>query len=156
MRHSDVLSSPRERRLYAFISAVVVIAALLHASAFAQQIQLPPPGSDLRKVLLDALQPVVQAEVGGPIEFVVQEIRVQGNWAFTTVKPQRPGGTSIDWTRTKFRDAITSDMMSELVLALLHADGPRWRVVELSIGPTDVVWEGWASKHRLERQLFLQ
>ena len=35
---------------------------------------------------------MVEAEVGKPVEFVVNEMRVLGEWAFVIATPQRPGG----------------------------------------------------------------
>ena len=114
----------------------------------------PPPGSPLRASILDGLRPTVQSEIGGPIQFVVNELRVLQNWAYVAAKPQRPGGAPIQWNATKFRDAWADDTMSDLVLALLWADGRGWRVIEYAIGPTDVIWEEWMNAHRLPRQLF--
>jgi hypothetical protein len=116
--------------------------------------QTPPAGSALRKSVLDGLRPTVQSEIGGPIEFVVSELRVLQDWAYVSAKPQRPGGAPIPWSATKFREAWANDAMSDLVLALLRADGGAWRVVDYAIGPTDVIWEGWMKTHRLPRRLF--
>jgi hypothetical protein len=113
-----------------------------------------PRGSPLRAGVLEGLRPTVQAEIGGSVEFVVSELRVLQDWAYVAAKPQRPGGVPISWDATKFRDAWASDTMSELVLALLRAEGGGWRVVEYAIGPTDVVWEEWLKMHRLPRRLF--
>jgi hypothetical protein len=114
----------------------------------------PPPGSALRASVLDGLRPTVQAEIGGPIQLVVNELRVLQDWAYVAARPQRPGGAPIQWNATKFREAWASDTMSDLVLALLRADGRGWRVVEYAIGPTDVIWEEWMQTHRLPRPLF--
>ena len=134
---------------------LVLAAAALLASALPLAAQMTPPrGSPLRAVLMDTMRPIAMAEIGGPIEFVVNDLRVMQNWAYAAVRSQRPGGGQIDWRRTKFRDAFESDTMSDLMLALLYHDGRGWRVVEQAIGPTDVVWEEWRVTHRLPRQLF--
>ena len=135
---------------------LVLAAAALLASAVPLAAQMTPPrGSPLRAELMDTMRPIAMAEIGGPIEFEVNDLRVMQNWAYAAVRPQRPGGGQIDWRRTKFRDAFESDTMSDLMLALLYHDGRGWRVVEQAIGPTDVVWEEWRVTHRLPRQLFI-
>jgi hypothetical protein len=119
------------------------------------QVTKPQPGTQLRANILDALRPTVQAEIGGDIEFVVDDLRVLGDWAYVNARPQRPGGRPIDWRATKFRKARELDAMSDLVLALLRRDSDSWKVVEYVIGPTDVAWEAWIEPHHLQRRLFI-
>src|SRR5215217_6858026 len=111
-------------------SAVLFCLALL--SAFAPQAAAqttPPRGSPLRAELMDALRPTVMAEIGGPIEFVVTDLRVMSQWAYAYVRPQRPGGIAIDWNRTKYRQDMAQGTMGDGVMALLRHDGARWRIV---------------------------
>ena len=124
------------RRLV-FAAAAPLTGAL---PAFAQI--TPPRGSALRAELMDALRPTVMTEIGGPIEFVVITLRVMHPWAYMYVRPQRPGGGAIDWSRTKFREDMRQGMMSDGTMALLRHDGARWNVVEYVIGPSDVAWDG--------------
>jgi hypothetical protein len=70
------------------------------------------------------------------------------------VRPQRPGGTPIDWSRTKFREDHRAGIMGDDVMALLRHDGARWNVVEYVIGPSDVAWDGWRQDRNLPRRLF--
>src|SRR2546422_805860 len=84
--------------------AFVLCGLLFAATSFNAAAQATPPrGSALRAELMDALRPTVMAEIGGPIEFVVTDLRVMREWAYAYVRPQRPGGTPIDWSGTKFR-----------------------------------------------------
>ncbi|MGD0024974.1 MAG: hypothetical protein ABSC37_10185 [Xanthobacteraceae bacterium] len=136
------------------LSAVIAIMALLTAPAFAQSITTPPPGSALRAEILNAYRPSVEAQIGAPAEFVIDALNVMGDWAFVEARPQRPGGAPIDWRATKFRNAFEADMMSDLVLGLLHRTGGGWQVVENAIGPTDVAWEDWLKPYNLPRELF--
>jgi hypothetical protein len=115
---------------------------------------MPPRGSPLRAELMDALRPTVMSEIGGPIEFLVKELRVMPPWAYAFVHPQRPGGAAIDWSRTKFKEDVDQGVMGEDVMALLRHDGARWNVVEYAIGPTDVTWDGWRQNRRLPPRLF--
>ena len=135
------------------LGAAIAIAALLTPPVLAQSIT-PPPGSALRAEILNAYRPSVEAQLGAPVEFVVDALNVMGDWAFVEARPQRPGGAPIDWRATKFRKAFEADMMSDLVLGLLHRTGGGWQVVENAIGPTDVAWEDWLKPYNLRRELF--
>jgi hypothetical protein len=134
----------------ALLLALVFCAAA--ASAVAQV--TPPRGSPLRAQLMDTLRPTVMAEIGGPIDFVVTDLRVMGSWAYAYVRPQRPDGTPIDWNRTKYRQDMAQGTMSDGVMALLRHDGAHWQIVEYVIGPSDVTWDGWRQERGLPRQLF--
>jgi hypothetical protein len=143
------------RHLGAWLIATIVLVAAANIAPAAAQVFTPPPGPPLRADLMNALRPTVEAEIGGRIEFVVSEFRVLQVWAYTSVRPQRPGGVPIDWLQTKFREAWRNDQMSDLVLALLWHDGSHWRVMDYAIGPTDVIWEEWLKRRGLPRQLFI-
>jgi len=110
--------------LLAFLIAASPVAAQTYAS--------PPPGSPERKAILDALRPKIEARLGKPVEFVVEEIRVGGGWAFVRVMPQRPGGGEI-------RNP-NEDMDGVHTEAFLRREGGRWVVKEYGIGSTDVWW----------------
>ena len=99
----------------------------------AQQVHEPQPGSAERRALMDAIRPLVVAQVGPPVEFVVREIRVVEQYAFVAVEPQRPGGRPIDFTHLD--DGMMDGLHTEAVL--INRSG-RWLVVTHSIGSTDV------------------
>lgn len=132
------------------IAAAMLLAGIVSLAAQT----IPPRGSPQRAELMEALRPTVMTEIGGPIEFVVKELRVMPPWAYAFVRPQRPGGTPIDWRRTKFREDYEAGTMGDDVMALLRHDGARWNVVEYAIGPSDVAWDGWRQERRLPRRLF--
>lgn len=110
--------------------------ALCAASASAQTVQRPGPGTAERKAILDAVRPIVEAQVGPPVEFVVSDIRVAGAHAFVILQPQRPGGGRIDYSHL---DRASDGMMDGLrTEALLTRRNGRWLVTEHAIGATDV------------------
>jgi hypothetical protein len=133
---------------------LLCLALSLAAAAPAAAQMTPPRGSPLRAALMDTLRPTVMAEIGGPIEFVVTDLRVMQQWAYAYVRPQRPGGSPIDWNRTKYRQDMALGTMSDGVMALLYHNGARWQIVEYVIGPSDVAWDGWRQERRLPRRLF--
>jgi len=135
--------------------ASVAAATFMAGAALAQE--LPGKGSQLRTELLDAARPAFVAETGGPVEFVVRRLAVLGNWAFGDVSLRRPGGQPIDWTMTKFADALRQDMFNPgYAFFLLRKTNGTWSIVEISVGPTDVVWDWWRQQHNIPAALFGQ
>lgn len=96
---------------------------------------LPPPGSELRKAVLDGLRPVVEKRLG-PVEFKVALIRVRRDWAFVVADPQRRGGKPIDGWRIYGEHFGNMDGLR--VDAILRKHRGRWVVVDHAIGATDV------------------
>jgi hypothetical protein len=104
--------------------------------------------------LLNAARPIFERETGGAVEFVVRQLNVLGDWAFGHVEPRRPGGRSIDWRRTKFRNENGGLFFPEHSLFLLRRNNGGWSTVEYAIGPPEPEWEDWLMKYNLPRQLF--
>jgi hypothetical protein len=121
--------------------AMLLVAAATSGGALAQRAYEPGRGTAERSELMNAIRPLVEARVGPPVEFVVDRLRVAGDWAFAIVQPQRPGGGAIDMYATVYRDQVDyMDGLGTYVL-LRHAHG-RWNVVDFAVGPTDVFWDG--------------
>ena len=106
--------------------------ALFFAAGFLE----PAAGSELRKSVLNGLRPAVERQLGANVEFKVALIRVQGDWAFVIVDPQRKGGKPIDGWRI-FGEHF-GNMDGLRVDAVLRQRGRRWVVVDHAIGATDV------------------
>lgn len=112
----------------------------------------PASGSSERKAVLDAIRPRAQGELGGAVEFVVDEMRVQDNFCFTRLEPQRPGGAKIAkwetiYAQEEFMDGLT-------IFALLGRTGNGWLVIEYVVGPTDVAYLPWPEQHGAPRSIF--
>ena len=108
----------------------------------------PARGTKLRKDLLDALRPIVEYQMGGPVEFVVERMNVSRDTAFLVVNPQRPGGKAISLDETLFHaDANLMDGLTVFALAIRRRD--RWSVIEHVTGPTDVAYAGWQEFYNL-------
>ncbi|MYM54852.1 hypothetical protein [Thalassovita mangrovi] len=103
----------------------------------------PQRGSALRRDLMDALRPHAWWRLGGPVEFVVNELRVSGDVAFAMVVPQRPGGGAIDPATTPMalREGYDPEYMEGFNMEALYVkSGNMWVVVDFAIGATDVWW----------------
>lgn len=109
--------------------------------ARAGDIVTPARGSETRREILDAVRPVVEAQLHKPIQFVVNRMAVSKGWAFVALMPQRPGGKAIDISRTRLADEEFLDGVS--TYALLKWDYGRWNLITSVIGPTDVAWAAW-------------
>ena len=109
---------------------------LLSLVAMASSFAIPPPGSELRKAILDALRPAVEQRLGPSVEFKVTLIRVQRDWAFVIADPQRKGGKPIDGRRIFGENFENMDGLR--VDAVLRKRAGRWTVVDHAIGATDV------------------
>ena len=112
----------------------VFLVQLFPGIAMAQAFKTPARGSELRANLMDALRPLVAKELGQPIEFVVETLRVSGNTAFADVMPQRPGGGVIlNPNGDEGFDGVHTE-------ALYLREGNQWVVMHMAIGATDVWW----------------
>lgn len=102
------------------------------AGAALAQVHAPSAGSPERRALMDAVRPVVQAKVGGAIQFKVNHIAVSGNHAFVMLEPQRPNGAPIAYNGedAEFMDGLHTE-------ALLVRSNGRWTVEDHAIGSTD-------------------
>lgn len=109
----------------------------------------------LRKTLLDALRPVIEKDLGQPVQFVVTNLRVKGVWAFANVTPQTPSGKPIDFRRTRYASLIRDGVFDgPQTFALLKREGARWRVIAFAIGPTDAPFAGWPQEFGAPGELF--
>ena len=101
----------------------------------------PPPGSELRADLLDALRPILEWRFGAPVEIVVQRLQVAGDLAFASVRAQRPGGGRIDLRDTPIvlRDGYAAHFLDGPTLqALLQRSGRMWVAVRHEVGATEM------------------
>jgi hypothetical protein len=136
-------------------AVLVVISALLAALQPAvAQVATPPRGSPLRAAILDGVRPMVEAEVGKPVEFVVQQMRVLGEWAFVLLSPQRPGGGAIPYVYTRYQAAVDEGFFDNQVSALLRDTPSGWLVYEYNLGATDVPWVDWGQSYPVPPEVF--
>lgn len=109
----------------------------------------------LLKVLLNALRPDIEQDLGQPVLFVVRTMRVQGNWAFAIVRPQTRSGGKIDYLKTHHADRVRSGIFDgNDVQALLFKAKDRWVVKEFAVAPTDVPYPSWPDRFGAPGRLF--
>lgn len=138
-----------------FIAASLVPLAIACAA-------MPTSASDSlsteeRAAVLRTVTSAVHNELGlqaGALQLVPEQLRRQGNWLFLTAGMHAPDGQSFDYSGTTREGAAAAGLFSRLSVALLVRSGGHWKITELAVGPTDVVWEGWADKHQTPAGLF--
>lgn len=140
------------RPIVSLLAAVLL--TLAGAVSAPAQVVSPPRGSPLRAAVLDAVRPMVEAELGKPVEFVVDEMRLLGEWAFVMLTPQRPGGGRIEYAYTRYQQAVDNDMFGGIVAALLRQTPRGWLVYAYDLGATDVVWLGWQQFYPVPPEVF--
>ena len=98
---------------------------------------------------LAALEPVVGQSIGQPISLNVTTFNIDGDSAWVVAQPRTPEGGEIDWSQTNLATQATEGVLDGggTTYALLKRENGQWRVLEHVIGPTDVAWLEWPSRH---------
>ncbi len=136
-------------RISGSVSILLWIILALPALAWEE----PARGTRTRAALMDALRPHAVWMLGQPVEFLVHDLRRDGDLAFASVHPQSPGGTPIDLRRTPAvaRGELDPEFMDGVTMqALYQKSGDTWVAVHWAIGATDV-WYSWAPFCRVWR-----
>lgn len=114
-----------------------------------------PAGDPQRRALLDTIRPAIEDHIGQPVQFVVDTLQTQGDWAFYAGRIQQPSGRPIDFSRTPYAEALEEGMFDgPSTYALLQRRGNGWRLVDWVVGPTDVTYAGWPSEYGAPEGLF--
>jgi hypothetical protein len=134
-------------------TAVLLLSLSLPASA--QEMAMEPErGSTARRGIVDALRTPVQGRLRKPVRFEIDHIRAADGWAFVLARPLQPDGSPFDWGGTPLAACRDEGMCDDGVAALLQRVAGRWRVVDVSIGATDVPWADWDRKWGAPRGIF--
>lgn len=133
----------------------VVVFSLPGLGARAQgRVYEPSAGSAERKAIMDALRKPVETSLNRPVLFRVphpNDFRAQKGWAFLTVELRKPDGSPMDFRGTRYADR---GRPSDVVVALLHRTGRRWRVAAFVLPRTDLEWGEWSRKYHAPRAIF--
>ncbi|CAL1691395.1 hypothetical protein MMB232_01533 [Brevundimonas subvibrioides] len=132
------------------------------ATAPAPMVQSRAPVRDvavsnpLRRVLMETLRETIADDLGQPVQFVVDTLRAEDrNWAFYSGHVQQPNGRPIDFSRTRYAEALEEGMFDgPTTYALFSYNNGSWRVVTFVVGPTDVPYVGWSDEFNAPAALF--
>ena len=132
-----------------FVMAMAVTTSATQAQAPAG-VYTPQRGNPERRAILDAVRPIAERDLGVPVEFVVAEFNVSGDWAFVALNSQRPGGRPIDPNSTPFvqREGEEAIEMFDCchVEAILRRSQGSWQVIQAGVGATDLWLMDWCQK----------
>jgi hypothetical protein len=131
--------------------------ALLGSTTAPQAAEAITRSNPLRKILLDALRPDIEADLGVDAQFVVETLQVDGYYAFFAGTVQNTDGSPIDFSDTIYAEAEAEGMFDgPTVKALLWGQDGDWTVEAYSIGATDVVEAGWPDEFDISCSLVEQ
>jgi len=136
------------------ISLTVAGLIFIAMSVSAQTVQHPEKGSAERSDLLDTLRPPVEKELKQSIVFVINQINVQGQWAFVDGRLRTSDGKVPNWKGTPYAQAAGYGAQSDGISALLKRSGNSWHIVTKAIGCTDVCYVDWWKKYKAPKAIF--
>ena len=131
------------KSVFTFVALILILPSL----SSAQDLFTPAKGSPERKEILDAIRPHVELQLGKPVEFVVDDLKVAGAFSFAQLSPQRPGGKAIDRDSTPYAREAGVDAMEFWdcchTEAILEKVDDTWIVRDVVVGSTDVWYMEW-------------
>lgn len=107
-----------------------------------------------RAVILEAARAPAAKRLGKPVKFKVRTLARDGDWAFLIAAMEDSSGRPISYVGTALASAEAEGAVSKDYVALLRLLGGNWRIVDNAVGPTDVAWADWPSKHGAPQSLF--
>lgn len=107
-----------------------------------------------RQGILDAAHAKVQSQLGKPVRFKVETLRLADNWAFLHATMQDAHGQPVSYAGTRYEDADRHGMKSAKYDALLQRVHGQWTVSVDSIGATDVPWTSWSQEYGAPPAIF--
>jgi hypothetical protein len=122
--------------------------------AAGQEVTHPDKGSTERATLLDTIRPSVEKDLKQKVVFLINQINVQGNWAFVDGRLQTPDGKSPNWKNTRYAQAAKYGALSDGISALLRRSRGKWAIVTSAIGCTDVCYVDWWRKYKAPKAIF--
>ena len=142
------------------ISAVALAAVLVACSPAKQEAaapsQAPVVAIDVSTVdpatrtgVLDALSTAIAEDLGQQVDFRVDQLKAEGDWAWVVVLPQALGGSPMDFSTTKYAAQAKEGALDGggVTYALLERKNGAWTVRDFVVGPTDVAYLDWPDRY---------
>lgn len=136
------------------ITILALVLLITTSAVSSQSVYTPEKGSPERQAILNVLRVPVERDLGQKVIFVTNNFNVLGAWAFVGGNPQTPEGGEIDYSRTKYADAVADGVFDGNVFALLRKTSGKWRITKYAIGCTDVCYSDWWSRFRAPKAIF--
>jgi len=114
-----------------------------------------PPTALERAAVLDALDALVEADLGRQVTLEVNSLSIDTPFAAVTATPFTPAGARIDFSGIPaYSAAVETGAFDDQVIALLEKSGGKWQVLEHEIGSTDFPGQEWARIHGAPEDIF--
>ena len=137
-----------------FVFSLLAILTIFSSPALAAPCPYTPQkGSPERHAIMNALRAPIQNELRQRIIFVVNSLKVCGSWAALSVLPRQPGGKPVNYSQTRYREAIAEDIFDDGVYALLWRDQNGWKTLKYVIGATDYALPDWIRQYAAPQQI---
>lgn len=133
--------------------ALPVLIAVTAALGQSRPVEVKPTSPE-RKAILDALRHANEKDLKQKVVFVVRSMKTQKGFAFAQLEPRRVGGAQIDYSHTRYAEAIQAGAFDDGINALLRKDKKGWRLLRYSLGATDVPYVDWDRDFKAPRPLF--
>jgi hypothetical protein len=143
-----------KRRLGGLALAAVLLIPVAVSAQTQRAPHTPARGSPERKAIVDALRLPVSRMLKGPVAFAISHLKVDRKWALLIAVPRRPTGEAIDYSDTKWAEAVRRQEFKDEIVALMRQRGVRWRVVWYVIGATEPPWRDWAKRYKAPPGIF--
>lgn len=118
------------------LSLAVITLSLGSSLSIFGQAYTPKAGSSERTAILDVVRKPLEKAVLQKVVFVVDQLKVDEEWAFLIATPQAEEGGKIKYTGTEFEEEARD--ADELTVALLKKEAGSWTLVEHAYFTTDV------------------
>ncbi len=139
---------------------LLAIAATLAACSPAKE-EAPPPEAPAvaaeadtvdaatRTGVLDALSAAIAEDLGQQVDFRVDLLKADGDWAWVVALPQALGGSPVDFSKTRYAAQAQAGALDGggVTYALLERKDGAWTVRDFAVGPTDVAYLDWPQKY---------
>jgi biopolymer transport protein ExbD len=107
-----------------------------------------------KKAALDALTTPISKKLTIPAQLAVSDYQIYANYAFVVATPQQTNGKPMDYTKTPFKTQYNAGSFADGVFGLLKFENGNWKVIDYSLGATDVPFGCWWKEHNVPKALF--
>lgn len=109
-----------------------------------------------KKAALDALAAPIAKKLTIPTQLALSDYQTYANYAFVVATPQQTNGQAMDYTKTPFKTQYNAGSFADGVFGLLKYENGNWKVIDYSLGATDVPFGCWWKEHNVPKALFSQ
>ena len=116
------------------------------------------PGHAKTTSVVEVVQAAVAQELNMEVSLNVETLRQNDEWAFVSGVPLTAAGQPVDYSRTKFADAIREGYFDDgfVALAKRKREGvDDWQLTALSLGATDAPFVSWPEQFGAPRELVM-